>query len=137
MITFAGVVTLEDDRVPVTIGIDRDEITLVSGQVEIGKWPAEDCTFLEKGDGSWVIEADHDSVAFLPDDPGRFAKGLSGHPIVEAETISGQAKTDANAEARFVVREGPRPRPMTLIGFYALAAVTAALGVWAFINVLL
>ncbi len=123
MITFPGVVTLEDDRVPVIIGIDGDEITLLSGRVEIGKWPAVDCTFVENGDGSWVIEAEHDSVFFLPDDPGQFEKGLVGQHVAESE----------GAEVEVV--DGPPPRPWTVVGFYALAAATLAMGVWAFINV--
>ena len=129
VITFAGVVTLEDDRVPVTIGLDRDEVTLVSGRVEIGKWPTEDCTFVENGDGTWVIEADDGSVSFRPDDPRQFERGLAVQLDVQAAW--------PDDETDIVVLDGPRPRPLTVVGFYALAAGTVAMGVWAFINVVL
>ncbi len=127
MITFAGVVTMEDDRVPVTIGLDRDEVTLVSGRVEIGKWPAEDCVFVENGDGTWVIEADEGSVSFRPDDPRQFERGLAD------QLTAHPASLDAGTE--LVILDGPPPRPLTVVGFYALAAGTVAMGVWAFVNV--
>lgn len=129
MITFAGVVTLEDDRVPVTIGLARDEVTLVSGRVEIGKWPTEDCIFVENGDGTWVIEAEDDSMSFRPDDPSQFERGLADQLTVQSAS--------PDLETELVVLDGPPPRPLTIVGFYALAAGTVAMGVWAFINVVL
>jgi hypothetical protein len=133
MTTFPGTVAFEDDRVPVTVGIDLDKITLISGEIEIGEWPAAECTFLEKGDGSWVIEAEDDSVFFLPDDPSRFARGLAGHLIIDPEALTertGSTTTGAGAEG-FTVPEGPGAKPLTLVGLYVLCLVTAALGVWA------
>ncbi len=138
MTTFAGVVTLEEDLVPVTIGIDDDEVTLVSGRVEIGKWPANDCTFVQNGDGSWVIEAEDDSVAFLPDDPGRFAKGLAGHMLVDTDASGIETSpVQDDSESMALFSDGPAPNALTVVGFYALAALTLAMGVWAFINVVL
>jgi hypothetical protein len=136
VITFAGVVTLEDDRVPVTIGFDEDEVTLVSGRVEIGKWPAGNCTFVEAGDGSWVIEADDGSVSFRPDDPQEFEQGLADKLTAEPDASEPASLADPRVEeSGVVVLDGPRPRLWTVVGFYALALATAALGVWAFINV--
>jgi hypothetical protein len=135
--TFPGTVAFEDDRVPVTVGIDLDKITLVSGEIEIGEWSAAECTFLEKGDGSWVIEAEDDAVFFLPDDPGRFARGLAGHLIIDTDALTDEigpiAATDA---AGFSVPDGPSAKPLTLVGFYALCVVTAALGVWALFSLI-
>jgi len=137
MTTFPGTVAFEDDRVPVTVGIDLDKITLVSGEIEIGEWSAAECTFLEKGDGSWVIEAEDDAVFFLPDDPGRFARGLAGHLIIDTDALTDEigpiAATDA---AGFSVPDGPSAKPLTLVGFYALCVVTAALGVWALFSLI-
>ena len=137
MTTFPGTVVFEDDRVPVTVGIDLDKITLVSGEIEIGEWSAAECTFLEKGDGSWVIEAEDDAVFFLPDDPGRFARGLAGHLIIDTDALTDEigpiAATDA---AGFSVPDGPSAKPLTLVGFYALCVVTAALGVWALFSLI-
>jgi len=136
MTTFPGTVAFEDDRVPVTVGIDLDKITLISGEIEIGEWPAAECTFLEKGDGSWVIEAEDDSVFFLPDDPGRFARGLAGQFIIDPEASTQKAGTGAGADTGFTVPEGPSAKPLTLIGFYALSVVTGALGIWALFSLI-
>lgn len=138
MTTFPGTVAFEDDRVPVTVGIDVDKITLVSGEIEIGEWPAAECTFVEKGDGSWVIEAEDDSVYFLPDDPGRFARGLAGHLIIDPDSLT-DTMTSIAMQPRtgeFTVLEGPAPQPLTLVGFYALCVFTAAFGIWALISLI-
>jgi hypothetical protein len=135
--TFPGTVAFEDDRVPVTVGIDLDKITLISGEVEIGEWSAAECTFLEKGDGSWVIEAEDDAVFFLPDDPGRFARGLAGHLIIDTDALTDEIGPIAAADgAGFSVPDGPSAKPLTLVGFYALCVVTAALGVWALFSLI-
>lgn len=137
MTTFPGTVAFENDRVPVTVGIELDKITLISGEIEIGEWPAAECTFKEKGDGSWVIEAEDDSVFFLPDDPGRFARGLAGHLIIDPEAVTERTgKTSAQPGSRFTVPDGPAAKPWTLIGFYALCLITAAMGVWALVSLL-
>jgi hypothetical protein len=106
--------------------------------VEIGEWPAAKCTFVEKGDGSWVIEAEDDAVFFLPDDPGTFAQGLAGHLIIDGdsltETLRGtRTPTDAPT---FTVPEGPAPKLPTVVGFYVLCAVTLAFGIWALLSLL-
>lgn len=137
MTTFPGTVAFENDRVPVTVGIELDKITLISGEIEIGEWPAAECTFMEKGDGSWVIEAEDDSVFFLPDDPGRFARGLAGHLIIDPEAVTEHTgRTSAQLASGFTVPDGPPARPLTLIGFYALCLITAAMGVWALVSLL-
>lgn len=135
MTTFPGTVAFEDDRVPVMVGIDIDKITLISGEVEIGEWPTAECTFLEKGDGSWVIEAEDDSVFFLPDDPSRFAQGLAGHLIIDTDALTETSTTHSEADnGVFDVAEGPAPKPLTVVGFYALCAITLALGIWAAVS---
>ncbi|MEX1125711.1 MAG: hypothetical protein WEE53_08600 [Acidimicrobiia bacterium] len=138
MTTFPGTVAFEDDRVPVTVGIDIDKITLISGEIEIGEWPAAECTFVEKGDGSWVIEAEDDSVFFLPDDPSRFARGLAGHLIIDPDSLTDAMSSTATTAGagEFTVAEGPAPKPLTVVGFYALCLVTLALGAWAVVSLL-
>ena len=138
MTTFPGTVAFENDRVPVTVGIDLDKITLISGEIEIGEWPAAECTFMDKGDGSWVIEAEDDSVFFLPDDPSRFARGLAGHLIIDPESVTDtMGRTSApSGSGEFTVPDGPTAKPLTLIGFYALCLVTAAMGFWALVSLL-
>jgi hypothetical protein len=126
MITFPGVVTLNDDNnVPVTVGLDEDRITLVSGEVSIGEWLAGEYEVIDLGSGTFVIEAEDDSIPFLPDDPGSFARGL--HPEPVPATVTDRARSMDT----IVIKDGPPPRPATLIAFWLLVAVTTALGIWA------
>ena len=122
---------------PVMVGIDIDRITLISGEVEIGEWPTAECTFVEKGDGSWVIEAEDDSVFFLPDDPSRFAQGLAGHLIIDTDALTETSATHSEADNGVLdVPEGPAPKVLTVVGFYALCAITLALGIWAAVSLI-
>jgi hypothetical protein len=128
MTTFRGVATLKDDNVPVMVGLDDEKITLVSGETSIREWLAGHYEVIDLGAGEFVIEAEDDSIPFHPDDPGGFAMGVLGEPA--AETI------DASASGSVVVREGPPPRAVTVVGFWVLAAITAALGIWATLSLL-
>jgi hypothetical protein len=130
MITFPGVVTLNDDNVPVTVGLDEERITLVSGEVPIGEWRAGEYEVIDLGSGTFVIEAEDDSIAFLPDDPGSFARGLHLEPV--PATVADRSRSMDTIE----IKDGPAPRPATLIAFWLLVAVTTALGVWAAIGLL-
>lgn len=120
MTTYAGVATVENDHVPIRVDVDDEKITLVSGEVSIREWLAGDYQVIDLGSGEFVIESAKDSIAFLPDEPDRFAEGLQGEATPERESTGDT----------WEIRIGPPPRPLTLIGFWALAAVTAVLGVW-------
>ena len=130
MTTFPGVVTLHDDNVPVMVGLDDEKITLVSGEISLGEWLAGEYSVIDLGSGAFVIEAEDDSIAFLPDDPGGFARGINREPDSEI------ASDPARSLDTMVIREGPPPQPVTLIGFWVLAILTAALGIWALISLL-
>ena len=148
MATFEGIVTVEDDRVPVTVGIDPTRVTLVAGDVSIGEWPVDECVITDEGGGTWSIEAEDEKLSFQPEEPGRFAASLDGNdmptrmaaPEPEAPepemTEPGDLEDVESSSDGLVVDEGPPPRSATLIGFYALAALTAALGVWALISLI-
>ncbi|MGH8871313.1 MAG: hypothetical protein ACRDWS_05005 [Acidimicrobiia bacterium] len=129
MTTFPGVVNLNDDDVPVMVGLDDERITLVSGEVSIGEWLAGEYEVIDLGSGAFVIEAEDDSIPFLPDDPGSFARGIHRYP-----TSSSSERTAASDTIE--VKEGPPPKPATVIGFWVLAVITAALGIWALISIL-
>jgi hypothetical protein len=124
--TYAGVATVENDHVPVRIDLDEEKISLVSGEVSIREWLAGDYQVIDLGSGEFVIESEEDSIQFVPDDPRRFAEGIHGEP----ELAPGRSVDT------FEIRTGPPPKPLTLVGFWALAAVTAALGVWGLISLL-
>jgi hypothetical protein len=123
MTTYAGVATMENDHVPIRVDLDDEKITLVSGEISIREWQAGDYEVIDLGSGEFVIRTDQDSIPFLPDDPGSFAEGT--------QTESAPARTDT-----FEVRLGPPPRPLTLVGFWALAILTAALGIWGLISLI-
>ncbi|HEX6146191.1 MAG TPA: hypothetical protein VF083_05385 [Acidimicrobiia bacterium] len=125
MTTFPGVATLNDDNVPATVGLDEGRITLVSGEVSIGEWLAGEYQVIDLGSGTFVIEADDDSIPFLPDDPGSFALGLHRKPV--PVSASGRSAPMDSIE----IVDGPPPRTATLVGFWILVALTTALGVWA------
>jgi len=132
MTTFRGVVSLDDDNVPVTVGLDGDKISLVAGEVSIGEWEGGEYVVIDLGSGTFVIEADEGSISFHPDDPGGFAKGMGwGKEEETATPIPEQASADP-----VEIRESPPPKPFTLAAFYVLVAVTAALGIWSFIRLI-
>jgi hypothetical protein len=128
MTTFPGVATLKEDNVPVMVGLDDEKITLVSGEVSIGEWLAGQYEVIDLGAGEFVIEAEDDSIPFVPDDPSSFALGI--HRDTESP-----AAADRSPGA-FEVKDGPPPKPVTLAAFWVLAVITAALGIWATLSLL-
>jgi hypothetical protein len=127
MTTFPGVATLKEDNVPVMVGLDDEKITLVSGEISIGEWLAGQYEVIDLGSGEFVIEADDDSIPFLPDDPSGFALGIQR----ESET-----PVNTGRPATLEIKEGPPPKPVTVIAFWVLAVITAALGIWATLSLL-
>ena len=123
MTTFPGVATLKEDNVPVMVGLDDEKITLVSGEISIGEWLAGQYEVIDLGSGEFVIEAEDDSIPFLPDDPSGFALGIQGDPENPVSTNRPGATLE--------IKEGPPPKPATVIAFWVLAVFTAALGIWA------
>ena len=128
MTTFPGVATLKEDNVPVMVGLDDEKITLVSGEISIGEWLAGQYEVIDLGSGEFVIEAQDDSIPFLPDDPRGFALGIQR----ESETPVNTARSSTTPD----IEEGPPPKPATVIAFWVLAIFTAALGVWATLSLL-
>ncbi len=129
MTIFHGVVSLDDSSIKVTVGLDDTTVTLVAGEVEIGEWSSSECRIKESGEGSWVIEAEEERLSFLPDDPSGFALSLNGDaspPQVQPSTVMGPDPAI----------EGAAPKPSTVTAFYTLAALTAALGLWALITLI-
>ena len=132
MTRFPGVVTLDEDHVPVMVGLDDDRISLVAGDVSIGEWQSGEYVVIDLGEGTFVIEAEEDSISFLPDDPDGFARGIGHDPepaVAARPAVSPVSDT-------IVIKEGPRPQLSTVAAFYTLVVVTAALGIWAIISLL-
>jgi hypothetical protein len=130
MTRFSGVVTLNEDRVPVMVGLDDDRISLVAGEVKIAEWQSGDYVVVDLGTGTFVIEAEEGSISFHPDDPGSFARGIVKEHDIAPESVS------LTSLDTLEIREGPAPKPSTLAAFYVLVVLTAALGIWALLSVL-
>jgi len=130
MTTFPGRVALEDDQVPVTVGLEDDKISLVSGEVSIGEWGAGEYIVIDLGEGTFVIEAEESSLSFQPDDPGGFARSI-GQESPKTQTEARAAVLDS-----IEIKESPPPHASTLAAFYTLVVVTSALGIWALITLL-
>jgi hypothetical protein len=128
---FSGQVLLDNDMVDVVVDLGKDTITLVAGDVEIGTWATEDCKIRPVGDGTWMIYAEDDSLSFEPSDPRGFELNLNGAatPVVRPKQPGRHLKSS--------LHQGPPPRLGTLLGFYLLAAITGALGLWAIISMIL
>jgi hypothetical protein len=141
---YDGVVTVNDDQVPVIIGLEEDGIRMSTNGMEIGEWAVGDYTIDHAGDGVYTITADNESLVFVPNRPDLFAAGV-GHPgdyggpmIVEDESGRHVAESRPVVEA---VTHGTEdgesaPRPLTRALFYTLAGTTAALGLWALVRLI-
>ena len=127
MADFPGHVVLDDDRIDVIIDLTDDTISLSAGQRQVGTWPMSDCIVRPTGLGQWSISAENDTLAFLPNDPAAFARSLNGSAAPKTEW-------DRGRHLKQSLHQSPPPRTSTLLGFYALSAVTAALGIWALIS---
>lgn len=139
--TFDGFVTFDQDKVPVTVDLDPEKISLDAGDTHIGEWSTSECLITDQGAGTFLIEAEGDTLSFEPEEPGRFAHSLEANGVLAAEARAESKKVEQTApveakhdepDEEFTIVEGPPPKTNTVIAFYALAIITAALGIWAF-----
>lgn len=119
-----GVIALGDQTIQVTIGIDDVEVHLTTEDTEVAKWTHDECRIIESGSGTFLIEAENDSLPFIPRDPTGFARVLVS-AVAPMRRRAGRQVPRADTES------APPPKPRTLVGFYALSALTAGLGLWA------
>jgi hypothetical protein len=134
---FDGVVTLGDQDVPVIIGLEEEGIRMSSGGEEIGEWADGDYSIDAADDGAYTITAEDESLRFVPTNPLLFAAGLNGGsaPIPESlEEPIGPRQIAEPTSKPGLQGDAPEPRAITLGVFYALAAITGALGLWALIS---
>lgn len=137
MSLFDGVVTLGDDDVPVIIGLEEEGIRMSSGGEEIGEWAEGDYSIDAADDGAYTITAEDESLRFVPADPLLFAAGLNGgsEPIPDSpEEPTDLRQTSEPKSAPGLQDEAPEPKAVTVGVFYALAGITAALGLWALVS---
>jgi hypothetical protein len=134
------VVAFDDNRVPVIVGVEDDIIRLSADGHEIGEWTGEECTILYEGDGVFTINAEDETLRFLPRDPKSFAAAIDGGAMLKSTPTAGSAAQDESAtrgERSAAWAEAPAPKRITKILFYLIAAVTAALGLWALVSLVL
>ena len=125
-------VRLDNEQVPVIVGFQENALRMSSGGEEIGEWAEGDYSIANAGDGVYTITAENEALQFTPANPTLFAAELGGGIEVPAPTepVAQAEPTDNGA----VEDEAPQPKKATMIGFYVLAAVTAALGLWALVS---
>jgi hypothetical protein len=135
---FDGVVTVNDDEVPVIIGLEESGIRMSTNGFEIGEWAVGEYSIDHRGDGVYTITADNESLRFVPNRPDLFAAGV-GHPRIEdlgqsVEEAPGRHLAEPAVESP---DDGAAaPRPLTRALFYTLAGTTAALGLWALLRLI-
>jgi hypothetical protein len=117
-------VTLDGDPIDVIVGIEAERISLTSNGSEIGSWSPEECQIVENEAGNYLILAEDERLPFSPRSQEKFAAALAGERSIPDE------KGHPNATGPRHLEEAPA-RPVTMVGFYALAVVTALLGLWA------
>jgi hypothetical protein len=150
----------------VTVGILSDRFKLRSGDSEIGDWPRDECEIIPNGAGSFLILAEGDELHFTPESSEEFAAALnpleptgtvspqpSGTPVatpigdnplgLEESTTEPALPSDmgeASSEPHAVhheILDGPEPGSVTVGLFYLLAALTALLGLWAALTLII
>ena len=130
---YDGVVTIEDDDIQVILGLEEDKIRLSSGGLEIGEWAIEDCSIDPSEDGSFTITAEDETLRFVPNNPVNFAAAMNHGRLPDP------IPTSDEDDIQIVVNdtdELPDPKPLTKAAFYALIGVTAALGIWALVSII-
>lgn len=137
MAIFDGVVTVDDNEVPVIIGLEEDGIRMSANGTEIGEWAIGEFSIDHRGDGVYTITADNESIRFVPNRPDLFAVGV-GHPREEAAPAARVEEPGKHiAEPTSDDGQAPPPHNLTRALFYTLAGTTAALGVWALFRLFL
>lgn len=142
MSLFDGVVTFDDTNVPVIIGLQEDGLSMSSGGAEIGQWGEGEYSIDRTEDGAYAITAENETLRFVPTNPSLFAAGIGigvTPPTQQDETETSTEHSPPPPQVRGESRHGEAPAPKTLtrVAFYVLAAITAALGLWALVSLFL
>ncbi|MEE9177248.1 MAG: hypothetical protein V3U46_02345 [Acidimicrobiia bacterium] len=143
MTIYDGVINLDDNQISVIVGFEDAVLRMSSGGAEIGEWAEGDYSIDHDGEGVYTITAEGEALEFIPNNPGLFAATLKGEVTPIPERATKQYETEDIGPER--VKESaplespdvaPPPKPVTRLAFYALAGVTASLGLWAVMSLL-
>jgi hypothetical protein len=133
---YDGIVTVDEDDVQVILGVDENKIRLSAGGLEIGEWSAEDCAIDSVGDGVFTITAENETLTFVPNNPTTFAAAMNdGSAPDEASGATMEESMEPAVVSPSEADQIPEPKPITMVVFYALAAITGVLGIWALITI--
>jgi len=133
---YDGVVTVAEDDIPVIVELDDDTVRLSASGTEIGQWPKSECEIRHLGDSTYAIEAEDESLSFVPSQPSLFAAAVNGgasSTLPRAPSAAGPTPSPAPTPA---VAEAPPPKPVTMALFYALCVLTAGLAIWSIISMI-
>jgi hypothetical protein len=143
---YDGVVSLGEDDVHVILGVEDDRVTLSSNGAEVGSWESDEISIRYRGGGTYTITAEDETLEFVPNDQDLFAirfGEVSDDPPTPSANGSGKharariADPEADAGGPAGSEEAPPPRPITKIAFYVLVALTALLGLWAVVSMIM
>lgn len=134
---YDGVVTLDENDVPVIVELGDDHVRLSASGREIGQWRADECHIAHVTDSIYTITAEDETLQFVPDQPSLFAAAVNGNVPSPAPAAAASAATDADEGTPAIgSREAPPPKPLTMGLFYALCVATAALALWSLISMI-
>ena len=135
MSLFDGVISLNDAEVPVIVGLEETGIRMSSGGSEIGEWPVGEFSIDHDGQGVFTITAENESLRFIPNEPTSFAAGLRMEETPVNEAVVPEHEPDPIHEQPAAADDDvPEPRTITKLVFYAVAAGTAVMGMWALLS---
>ena len=132
---YDGVVTIDDNRVSVIVGVEPDGLRLSANGNEIGEWSAGEFSISERAHGVFAITADNETIEFMPNRPDLFAAGV-GRPAPAARHLEPEPSPVETPVEPASSEEVPPAQPLTRALFYTLAGTTAALGLWALYNLI-
>lgn len=138
MSIYDGVVTVDEDDVQVILGMDDDKIRLSAGGLEIGEWPADDCSIDPVGNGVFTITAENETLTFVPNNPTTFSAAMNVERVPVQEPDRPRVPSEEISNDKSKLKDDiPNANSLTMAAFYALAAITAVLGVWALVTIVL
>lgn len=131
---YDGVVTVAEDDIPVIVELDDDIVRLSASGTEIGQWPKSECEIRHLGNSTYAIEAEDETLSFVPTQPSLFAAAVNGVRSSTSPQAPSVAEPSSPVSDR--MEAAPPPKAVTMGLFYALCMLTAGLAIWAIISMI-
>lgn len=133
---YDGVVSIGETDVPVDIDLDTERISMFASGSPIGEWPVGEFEIERLGDGRYGITAENETLEFRPNEPGRFDAALNGEAPASGGTVYEAPADNEPATPMVDSDDVPPPSQITMVLFYALSGMTAAMGLWALMSII-